>query len=206
MIRASCHTADNALVLEFDATPWFREADPQSLLHLAAQDWSSVWIADALETRPGYEGLHQLVEYAATRLGTSRSRIPPGMHWTVASTRLMQCIGWPSIGPRSRQRSRTNTSKGDPPQLGSPMPLSGRTASEICRTCRLNGKDLERVLYRHDLAALPAGPRWVRRRCLSTRCPSSAFTIFASSILMLPSASRPHQRADGAKHRIQFAK
>src|SRR6185436_20370481 len=67
MIRASCHTADNALVLEFDATPWFREADPQSLLHLAAQDWSSVWIADALETRPGYEGLHQLVEYAATR-------------------------------------------------------------------------------------------------------------------------------------------
>ena len=68
MIRASCHTADNALVLEFDATPWFREADPQSLLHLAEQDWSSVWIADALETRPGYEGLHQLVEYAATRL------------------------------------------------------------------------------------------------------------------------------------------
>ena len=68
MIRASCHTADNALALEFDATPWFREADLQSLLHLAAQDWSSVWIADALETRPGYEGLHQLVAYAATRL------------------------------------------------------------------------------------------------------------------------------------------
>jgi tRNA(Ile2) C34 agmatinyltransferase TiaS len=68
MIRASCHTADNALALEFDATPWFREADPQSILHLAAQGWSSVWVADALGTRPGYEGLHQLVEYAATRL------------------------------------------------------------------------------------------------------------------------------------------
>jgi len=68
MIRASCHTADNALALEFDATPWFREADPQSILHLADQDWSSVWVADALETRPGYEGLHQLVHYAATRL------------------------------------------------------------------------------------------------------------------------------------------
>jgi hypothetical protein len=68
MIRAACHTADNALALEFDATPWVREADPQSILHLAAQDWSSVWIADALETRPGYEGLHQLVAYAATRL------------------------------------------------------------------------------------------------------------------------------------------
>jgi mono/diheme cytochrome c family protein len=68
MIRASCHTADNALTLEFDATPWFRGADPQSIQHLAAQGWSSVWIADALEARPGYEGLHQLVEYAATRL------------------------------------------------------------------------------------------------------------------------------------------
>jgi hypothetical protein len=68
MIRASCHTADNALALEFDATPWFREADPQSILHLAGQGWSSVWIADALETRPGYEGLHQLIEYAVTRL------------------------------------------------------------------------------------------------------------------------------------------
>jgi hypothetical protein len=32
MIRALCHTADNALALEFDATPWFREADPQSIL------------------------------------------------------------------------------------------------------------------------------------------------------------------------------
>src|SRR3712207_2539634 len=68
MIRASCHTADNALALEFDATPWFREADPQSILHLAEQSWSSVWVADALEARPGYEELHHLVEYAATRL------------------------------------------------------------------------------------------------------------------------------------------
>jgi hypothetical protein len=68
MIRALCHTADNALAREFDATPWFREADPQTLVHLAAQGWSSVWIADALEMRPGYEDLHQLVSYAATRL------------------------------------------------------------------------------------------------------------------------------------------
>jgi hypothetical protein len=68
MIRASCHTADNRLALEFDATPWFCEADPQSILHLAKEGWSSVWVADALETRPGYEGLHQLIEYAATRL------------------------------------------------------------------------------------------------------------------------------------------
>ena len=97
MIRASCHTADNALVLEFDATPWFREADPQSLLHLAAQDWSCVWIADALETRPGYEELHQLVEYAATRLRDESLEDPTwdarncvvnqsdGMHWLAAN-------------------------------------------------------------------------------------------------------------------------
>ncbi|WP_201841718.1 hypothetical protein [Microvirga zambiensis] len=68
MIRAVCHTADNAMALEFDAAPWFREAEPQCIFHLADQNWSSVWIADALETRPGYESLHQLVEYAATRL------------------------------------------------------------------------------------------------------------------------------------------
>jgi hypothetical protein len=68
IIQASFHTADNALALEFDATPWFQEADPQSILHLAKQAWSSVWVADALETRPSYEKLHQLIEYAATRL------------------------------------------------------------------------------------------------------------------------------------------
>jgi hypothetical protein len=68
MIRASCHTADNAVALEFDATPWFVEADRQSLLHLVRQDWSSTWVADALESHPGYEGLHQLMNYAATRL------------------------------------------------------------------------------------------------------------------------------------------
>ena len=38
------------------------------------------------------------------------------MHWSVASTRLMQCIGWLSTGRRSRQRSRINTSNDDPPQ------------------------------------------------------------------------------------------
>jgi hypothetical protein len=68
MIRTSCHTADNALAFEFDATPWFREADPQSSLHLARQSWSSTWVADALQTQPGYERLHQLVNYGATRL------------------------------------------------------------------------------------------------------------------------------------------
>ena len=76
MIRASCHTADNALALEFDATPWFREANALSILHLAEQGWSSVWVADAVETRPGYEGLHQLIAYVTSRLRDERLKDP----------------------------------------------------------------------------------------------------------------------------------
>jgi hypothetical protein len=69
VIRATCHTVDDALTVEFDATPWFQEADPASILHVAGQGWSSVWIADALERRPGYERLHELIDYATNRLG-----------------------------------------------------------------------------------------------------------------------------------------
>ncbi|SDR23125.1 hypothetical protein SAMN05444161_2242 [Rhizobiales bacterium GAS191] len=69
MIRATCHTADNALGLEFDATPWFSEAGAQSIIDLAQRGWSSAWIAEALEGRSGYEGLHDLIRYAAERLG-----------------------------------------------------------------------------------------------------------------------------------------
>ncbi|MFL6180663.1 MAG: hypothetical protein ACJ74E_12610, partial [Actinomycetes bacterium] len=69
MIRATCHTVDDALTVEFDAAPWFQEADPASILHVVRQGWSSVWIADGLERRPGYERLHQLIDYATDRLG-----------------------------------------------------------------------------------------------------------------------------------------
>jgi hypothetical protein len=41
VIRATCHTVDDALTVEFDATPWFQEADPASILHVAGQGWSS---------------------------------------------------------------------------------------------------------------------------------------------------------------------
>jgi mono/diheme cytochrome c family protein len=93
MIRASCHSADNRLALEFDATPWFREADPQTIRHLAKQGWSSVWVADALEARPGYEGLHQLVEYAATRLREGRWRTRLGRRSAASLTSLMPRSG-----------------------------------------------------------------------------------------------------------------
>ena len=68
MIHATCHTADNVLCLEFDATPWFSESDALSIVDLARRGWASTAIAESLERRRGYECLHDLVEYAATRL------------------------------------------------------------------------------------------------------------------------------------------
>ena len=68
MIHATCHTADNVVCLEFDATPWFSEADAPSIVDLAQRGWSSTAIADSLERRRGYERLHDLVAYAAERL------------------------------------------------------------------------------------------------------------------------------------------
>ena len=68
MIHATCHTADNVLCLEFDATPWFSEAAALSIIDLARKGWTSVAIAESLERRPGYARLHELVEYAAKRL------------------------------------------------------------------------------------------------------------------------------------------
>jgi hypothetical protein len=52
MICATCHTVDDALRVEFDATLWFQEADPASIVHVAGQEWSSARIAHALEGRP----------------------------------------------------------------------------------------------------------------------------------------------------------
>ena len=68
MIRATCHTADEAMRAEFDATPWFEEADPSTILLLAKGGWSAPWVADAPELRPGYEALGELIRYARDRL------------------------------------------------------------------------------------------------------------------------------------------
>ena len=62
MIHTICHTADNALCFEFDASPWFSEADASSIIDLAQRGWASTAIAESLER------LHELVEYAAERL------------------------------------------------------------------------------------------------------------------------------------------
>jgi hypothetical protein len=68
MIHATCHTADNVVCLEFDATPWFSEAGAPSIIDLAQHGWTGAAIAESLERRRGYERLHDLIEYAAKRL------------------------------------------------------------------------------------------------------------------------------------------
>ena len=68
MIHAECHTADDAMGVEFDATPWFEEAEPDIILLLAERDWSAPWVADSLEGRPGYEELRKVISYARDRL------------------------------------------------------------------------------------------------------------------------------------------
>jgi hypothetical protein len=68
MIQAACHTADEAMRVEFDATPWFEDADSRTIVLLARKNWSAPWVADALEARPGYEALHELIRYARDRL------------------------------------------------------------------------------------------------------------------------------------------
>jgi hypothetical protein len=74
---------------------WFREADPQSIRHLAEQGWSSVWVADALEARPGYEGLHRLIDYAATRLRDESLEDPtwPAIECVVSQPDATQWLG-----------------------------------------------------------------------------------------------------------------
>jgi hypothetical protein len=52
----------------FNAAPWFSEADAESIARLAQQGWSSPSIADALQHRPGYERLCELMQYATERL------------------------------------------------------------------------------------------------------------------------------------------
>jgi hypothetical protein len=134
MIRASCHTADNALSLEFDATPWFREADHQSILHLADQDWSSVWVADALETRPGYEGLHQLVHYTATRLRAESLEDPTwdALNCVVNPSDAQQRLADSATGlPGRRTGGIPPTTPAEVPNPGEPLGVPPTTPQEV---------------------------------------------------------------------------
>ena len=109
MIRATCHTADNALTVEFDATPWFREADPESIRHVAVRGWSGEWITDALETRSGYERLHELIAYATERLGLE-SLEDPGFATFMCTVTGSDALAWldanrPEVSAAVRSRA-----------------------------------------------------------------------------------------------------
>lgn len=68
MVRAECHSADDAMTVEFDVTPWLERTGADIIVSLARQGWSGPDPADALETRPGNEKLHELLRYARERL------------------------------------------------------------------------------------------------------------------------------------------
>jgi hypothetical protein len=93
MIHASCHTADDAMSVEFDATAWFREADADSIVRLARHDWASVRIAESLERLPGYEGLHALIVYAGKRL-QGESLEDPGWETYRCEVSGAEAVGW----------------------------------------------------------------------------------------------------------------
>jgi len=116
MIRATCHTVDDALTVEFDATPWFEEADPASIVQVAGQGWSSTWIADGLEKRPGYERLHELIDYATSRLGLESLEDPtfPTYECTVNGPEAMAWLdeNRPEVAATIRSR-HSNAGPGD---------------------------------------------------------------------------------------------
>ena len=79
-------------------------------MHVAGQGWSSVWIADALERRPGYKRLHELIDYATNRLGQESLEDPtfPTFECTVDGS---EAIVWldenrPDVGRRSPEPTR----------------------------------------------------------------------------------------------------
>ena len=78
MIQAECHAADNARTIEFDATPWFEEADIESIARLAGGGWSSQAVADALSVRPGYERVRDVIRLREIVLEPSPERIHYG--------------------------------------------------------------------------------------------------------------------------------
>jgi hypothetical protein len=116
VIRATCHTADDALTVEFDATPWFQEADPASIVHVAGEGWSSVWIADGLEKHPGYERLHELIDYATNRLAQESLEDPafPTFECTVNGPEAMAWLddNRPDVAAAIRSRQGNAASGG----------------------------------------------------------------------------------------------
>jgi hypothetical protein len=92
MIRAECRTADDRSI-EFDATPWFEEADDQTIGLLAGHDWRSPWVADGLESHPGYGKLRDLLQYARA-LGERESEEDPTWSAYECSVNAADALAW----------------------------------------------------------------------------------------------------------------
>jgi hypothetical protein len=85
MLKKGEASADDKYVVQFDATPWFEQADAQSIILLAGRQWSAPWVGDALERRPDYDQLHDLLQYARENDSrANRWRIPLGQPLSVA--------------------------------------------------------------------------------------------------------------------------
>ena len=107
MIHAECHAADNARGIDFDATPWFAEADTESIVHLAGEGWSSQGVADALSVRPGYERLREVIAYAREQLRAESIEDPL---WPTFACRMSaaEALAWleanrPDVAARVRR-------------------------------------------------------------------------------------------------------
>jgi hypothetical protein len=92
MIRAECRTADDRSV-EFDATPWFEQADDETIALLARHEWRSPWVADALESHPGYGELHGLLQYAR-ELAERESEEDPSWSAYECSVNAADALAW----------------------------------------------------------------------------------------------------------------
>ena len=104
----------------FDAAPWFSEADAESIIHLAQQGWSSPWIADALQHRPGYEHLRELMQYATERLQEESLEDPTWSTFEciVSGPEALACST--RIGPTWRPKSARRTEGPQRLYLGEP--------------------------------------------------------------------------------------
>src|SRR3954467_13168341 len=85
-----------------------------SIVHVAGQGWSSAWIADGLNKRPGYERLHELIDYATNRLG-AESLEDPAFATFECIVNGPEAMAWldenrPDCGRRNPEQARQRVS------------------------------------------------------------------------------------------------
>jgi hypothetical protein len=91
-------------------------------MHVAGQGWSSTWIADGLEKHPGYERLHELIDYATNRLGQESLEDPAfaTFECVVDGPEAMAWLdaNWPDAAAMVQARQGTATPGGLSQPLG----------------------------------------------------------------------------------------